>query len=417
MNGRSFNIYILGLSVCAFAAGKVVKAPGRGLALAVSDISLPKLRMPSGPLTGIAREPLPPAPGTCPSGYLPQYCQWIPGVSVSGLSACGPTDPIWLCIQKGREAASLQAGCLNGQPGCLFQAPMMPQQMPAQQAQQQQGSPMMNPAMNPMMNPASYNSSRGGGRSEPVARGSSGIRGSGQLEECSKPLPPQVDSALKEAIAFRASCPIANRGDKPIVINDYSWTQGTARPPQMWVFKNGGECVGKTAVTYGNGASPEGPLPCAEGSKHLTPPGFHLTAQHTGSSYGPNDSLTLIGLQGQQSLTRDILIHYSESPGMKVSWGCSGIECLGPVMKMLGYGSLVYNYFGSTKTPAGCRIQNGMHDRKTCQMDKPSDQKYQAEIDSLPPQQMAPSNRGLAGKPANTGQTEPQAPESPPATK
>ncbi len=45
---------------------------------------------------------------------------------------------------------------------------------------------------------------------------------------------------------------------------------------------------------------------CSAPNGNLTPPGFHITTVHSrGKKYGPNDSIGLAGLSGQDSLYPD----------------------------------------------------------------------------------------------------------------
>ena len=138
-------------------------------------------------------------------------------------------------------------------------------------------------------------------------RGSTGTVGSGTLDPCGVMLPTQVQSAKEEAFAYRRTCAkTADRGpNQKIVINDYSYQ---TRPPQMYIFNSAGVCIGKTAVTYGSGRTgPDGkPIPCSEDHHrnmddgYMTPPGFHLTAEHTGGEvYNSTNSLLMVGLEGQ----------------------------------------------------------------------------------------------------------------------
>jgi hypothetical protein len=201
----------------------------------------------------------------------------------------------------------------------------------------------------------------------------------GALESCPQSLPPNVWGAYKEAQQFRSQCGLANRGDKQkIVINDYS-CDGT---PTMWIFDAHGNCVAKTAVTFGAGEGGNGsaggcPRACSDGGEHATPPGFHLTGYHHqgDSKYGPGNSMEMIGLEGQRSSgsSRGILIHQAASPGSPSSWGCSGVcyDCYGKVKELLGFGALVYNYFGSPphKTST-CNSGAGFSHSVSCQMDR-----------------------------------------------
>lgn len=198
------------------------------------------------------------------------------------------------------------------------------------------------------------------------------IVGSGKMEHCGAETPAQVKAAFDEATAFRASCGAAQRGtQQKIAINDYS---SKSQPPTMYIFDLQGNCLGKTAVSYGNGGGVgKVPIACNTDGSHMTPAGFHLTSYHDGNGkYNPTNSVGLIGLEGQQSAKRGVIIHIAKRPGTASSWGCSGVgaEAFGAVKSTLGFGSLVYNYFGST---SGCGNNKGLpglpgnHNR--CQMD------------------------------------------------
>ncbi len=183
--------------------------------------------------------------------------------------------------------------------------------------------------------------------------------GPGIMEACGDP-PASAHEAFETAKNFRQKCSLANRGDnQKIAVNDYS----TIRMPYMYIFDIHGNCLGKTAVTYGNGAGPVRPQPCNDDGSHLTPPGFFLTAEHNGASYGPGNSLGLVGLEGQGAKGRGVVIHPAQAPGTASSWGCSGVGygAFRAVQKSLGKGALVFNYFGNTGRPGGCTNINGLN--------------------------------------------------------
>jgi hypothetical protein len=182
--------------------------------------------------------------------------------------------------------------------------------------------------------------------------------GPGIMEDCGQ-VPASAREAYETAKNFRGNCSLANRGEnQKIAVNDYS----TVRMPYMYIFDANGKCLGKTAVTYGNGAGPVRPQPCNDDGSHLTPPGFFLTSEHNGASYNSSNSLGLTGLEGQGSRGRGVLIHPAKAPGTASSWGCSGVgyDAFNAVKKSLGYGALVFNYFGNTNGPASCRNKNGL---------------------------------------------------------
>ena len=195
----------------------------------------------------------------------------------------------------------------------------------------------------------------------------------GKMEDCGS-LPGSVKDALQEALDYRnGACKgLFERlgSDKKIAINDYS-KSGT---PYMYIFTSEGKCLKKTAVTYGNGQVSSRPVPCSDGNKkHMTPPGFHLTEPHIGQSdYNCSNSLGLTSLEGQGSTERGVLIHEAANPGTASSWGCSGVgeDVFKSVQKELGYGSLVFNYFGDTPKGNNCVSNAGMgHVHMKCQVE------------------------------------------------
>jgi hypothetical protein len=197
--------------------------------------------------------------------------------------------------------------------------------------------------------------------------GSVGLE-SASLENCGQP-PQSVKDAFNEAIAYRNSCNVANRGDgQKIVINDYS---GTNRG--MYIFEPNGTCLKKTAVTYGSGgAGADGAMPCSSSGAHATPPGFHLTAKNcdgSASGYDSTNSLRMYSLQRQGSSARGVIIHGSSNAKQNLSWGCAGVGCITDIMRLLGSGSLVYNYFGDKGQAPGCGNATGMRGDKTCEME------------------------------------------------
>lgn len=354
------------------------------------------------------------APGYCPAGMLPQYCTMtaIPcSVSIAG------------CIQQAQLNGRFSAvGCVPGDLACYYNqrqltmigCPPGPMQGACtqnyfQQRQQQsvmQGvmigagaglaAGMLMKAMsggggmssssrapatrypddsfradssNSVQPNSMRTSSYSRGNDDSVPSGS-GIVGSSSLDACGAP-PDSVNKALQEALHFKNACSVTRQvvtDSKKIVINDYS-----KMPAEMYIFSSDGKkCFGKTAVSYGNGVNhvtgqrcTDGsgkPLPCSEDGCHTTPPGFHLTAQHDGGNYNSSNSMSMVGLEGQGSLQRGILIHVasSSSVGAAASWGCSGVNCFQTVQNLVGYNSLVYNYFGSTSLAPSCGDSHGM---------------------------------------------------------
>lgn len=171
--------------------------------------------------------------------------------------------------------------------------------------------------------------------------------------QCSASPPSHVQEALEETRKFMMSCSTAQIGDdKHILINDYS---GQSMPPKMYVFTKTGNCIREMEITWGVGQSGSGtangkPAACSEKSTQQTPPGYHITAKHAGGErYNENNSIGLAALSGQKSLgDRGILIHGAEQPGTASSWGCTGVpnDKFDDLKKLVGYGSLVNNYFG-----------------------------------------------------------------------
>lgn len=161
-------------------------------------------------------------------------------------------------------------------------------------------------------------------------------------------IPADVKRAYAEAKAFSVACPTAKLAPgKKIAINDYS-AGGEAR---MYIFNQSGGCLGSVSISWGGGAGGRKEA-CSTNNSKMTPPGFHITAPHNGSRYNESNSIGLAGLSGQDSLgDRGILIHpvgYTTNRGN--TWGCTGVpdSDFADLKRSLGYGSLVYNYFGSS---------------------------------------------------------------------
>lgn len=200
--------------------------------------------------------------------------------------------------------------------------------------------------------------------------GSSGeYFGAGKMQACNM-VPNSVKTALNEAKTFRAACSYAQRGEsQKIAINDYS-----TRPSYMYIYDLQGKCLGKTLVSFGNGAG-GAQIACSDHGSNLSPPGFHLTAEHHGNGkYNPSNSLKMVGLQGQDSAGRGILIHPARAPGTSSSWGCAGVgyDAFGAVKKTLGYGALVYNYWRPEQMGNRCSSRAGMNQSGSCQPDRGS---------------------------------------------
>lgn len=192
--------------------------------------------------------------------------------------------------------------------------------------------------------------------------------GPGKMEPCDQ----ASDSAkqrLEEAKQYRANCPAAQKGPKQrIAINDYS-----VRPSWMYIFDENDKCLGKTLVAFGNGAGGN-QYGCNDANSHMSPFGFHLTAEHHGrEKFNPSNSMKMVGLQGQGSVGRGILIHGSAAPGGASTWGCAGVpySAFKAVQRELGYGALVYNYFSPSQV-GNCGNRNGLNSMAGCQLDQGS---------------------------------------------
>lgn len=190
--------------------------------------------------------------------------------------------------------------------------------------------------------------------------------GPGIMEKCDQ-ASENAMQRLEEAKKFRAACLVAQKGaTQRIAINDYS-----VRPAYMFIFDENDRCLGKTMVAFGNGHG-GAQVACGDNGSHLSPAGFHLTAAHHGGGrYGPHNSLKMVGLQGQGSVGRGILIHGTAAPGTSSTWGCAGVpySAYPEVARALGYGALVYNYFRPEQAKPGCRNNNGLVNNGACQLD------------------------------------------------
>jgi len=268
--------------------------------------------------------------------------------------------------------AQVEAWHYNNPNGAPQAPPAQPQQGLPQTVDPSLANPPQNqpPAASAQQDPALQNLIQmlNGGLPGGIAIGEGGDKsgyghisqqiGSGEMEACGEP-PPSARGAFEIAKNFREKCSLAHRGEnQKIAVNDYS----SVRMPMMYIFDLQGKCLGKTAVAYGNGVGPTRPMPCGDTGSHLTPPGFHLTSVHNGALYNSSNSLGLVGLEGQNSKARGVIIHKSRAPGAASTWGCSGVgnQAFYAVKKSLGEGSLVYNYFGNTPAPAHCRNRNGL---------------------------------------------------------
>lgn len=194
----------------------------------------------------------------------------------------------------------------------------------------------------------------------------------GGVGNCSQ-VPSSVGQALREVIAFKNSCHLTRgfeSSGKKIVINDYSSSK-----PRMYVFDTSGvRCLKSVPIAWGGGGrgTPSSmkvpPRPCSGDGQKLTPPGIHYTAPHTGGSrYSEAESMGLVGLSGQGSMgppkNRAILIHPKASAGQPSTWGCTGVppQDFQEIKSMVGYGSLVHNYFGGRAPTSNCKDRDGLN--------------------------------------------------------
>lgn len=116
--------------------------------------------------------------------------------------------------------------------------------------------------------------------------------------------------------------------------------------PVMYVLRQSDlSCV--TAMHVGYGVNSHGNPPKAGNSPSslMTPPGFHITKVHNGAAYQEFNSIGIAGMGSDNSNTigRGVILH----PSNGHTHGCIGIPWaqFAEVKKMLGYGTVVYNYF------------------------------------------------------------------------
>ncbi|KYG67606.1 hypothetical protein AZI85_17145 [Bdellovibrio bacteriovorus] len=210
----------------------------------------------------------------------------------------------------------------------------------------------------------SNSSSAGSSYYTPYTSGSSSYSATGG--GCGS-VPSHVKTAFSEAKRFTQTCSYAQLAPgKMIAVNDYS---GDGRPT-MYIFDQDGNCVKGFPISWGVGSDRSGRLEaCSTENSRKTPPGFHLTATHNGARYNSSNSLGMAGLSGQDSLgQRGVIIHGTSPAGTSNTWGCTGVnyEDLSTVMKTLGVGSLVYNYFGGARA-SNCSDNSGMERPAQCQ--------------------------------------------------
>jgi|GEM_PF-4870714 len=175
-------------------------------------------------------------------------------------------------------------------------------------------------------------------------------------------VPLSVKKALEETLEFQKTCGYLSGFNKRIAINDYS---DGSNPPTMYIFDDTGtQCLMKTEVAFGGGgAGIAPPEPCSGDGQKLTPPGIHLTATHNGSRYSGSNAIGLVGMSGQGSVGRGVIMHPKESAGKPSTWGCTGIDPgdFQKVREILGEGSIVNNYFGNKSAPGSCSDTNGLN--------------------------------------------------------
>lgn len=192
----------------------------------------------------------------------------------------------------------------------------------------------------------------------------SGSRGTCPSANGQVSIPSSVSAALQQTIAFYRSCS-HTRGfessGKHIAINDYS---SGSNPPRLFIFDaSGSRCVMSTPIAYGGGGRRMAPpAPCSGDGQKLTPPGIHVTASHNGKRYSGANAIGMVGLSGQGSVGRGVIMHPKNSAGAPSTWGCTGIKPsdFTKARNILGEGSLVYNYFGSARVPGHCSDSSGI---------------------------------------------------------
>jgi hypothetical protein len=193
----------------------------------------------------------------------------------------------------------------------------------------------------------------------------SGAKGSAPSGTCTS-VPAQAKKAFEKALAFSKSCKYAKlTADKKIAISDYS-----AKTPTMYVFNQNGTCIDSMKIDWGRGpgANKSGDrsiTSCSSGGSYRVPAGMHKTTFHDGATWPKEVSMGMAGLSGQNSYGRAVLIHPSRAgnnAGGPYSIGCTGVPLnkFQNLKSMLGYGSLVYNYFGDDgRRGAGCANNKG----------------------------------------------------------
>lgn len=312
-----------------------------------------------------------PATGLAQQQYLLDN-PWPTAGQAVPLELSDPKAAMALKAQQAQAAAQQQA-MLEAQRQAQQQANLQAQQDQAQQNQQLQQLMQMfnggggNRAQNPNSG-TNFGNENGLWDSEEAAQGLPRMNqqvGSGVMDKCGV-VPSTAKVAYEQALQFRKLCGYAQKGEQQkIAINDYS---GMGMP-HMYIFDLEGKCLGKAAVAYGNGLGAVVPTACNDVNSHLTPSGFFLTAEHNGSLYKNWNSMALVGLQGQDPTNeRGVLIHGPKQPGgptyqgTAATWGCSELSesAYKEARRSLGYGSLVYNYFGNTPAKRGCRNTNGL---------------------------------------------------------
>jgi hypothetical protein len=178
-----------------------------------------------------------------------------------------------------------------------------------------------------------------------------------RAETCSA-VPTNIQYAFNTARDFRHSCPLAQKypARTNVAVSDFSQANGGT--PYMFVFDKDGACLGKFKAGFGAGVKrrsgrkplSSAPVPSNATDSYLTPEGMHLTREiESSSKFRGTDAMLEDGLEGQASASRYVYIHKVQHPGTAVTEGCTGLSeaDLKEVKKLLGVGSVVYNYFGS----------------------------------------------------------------------
>jgi|FLYM01.1.fsa_nt_gi hypothetical protein len=177
-------------------------------------------------------------------------------------------------------------------------------------------------------------------------------------------IPASVRNAVTEALQFQRQCSQLSgfeSSGKKIAINDYS---GTTTPPRMYIFDStGANCLKSVPISYGGGGRRVAPPKhCAGSGQKFSPAGIHVTSNHFGARYSGSNAIGMVGMSGQGSVGRGVIMHpVKYQAGGPSTWGCTGMtpQDFAEVRDMLGTGSMVNNYFGSTGSAPGCKNSAG----------------------------------------------------------